>query len=150
MTAVGTRRGVSPQLAVDLSEVDAAYLAGLIDADGTIGLYRKKRNGAPCYVLTLGISNTRNDLLAWVQRTTSAGFIVTQKRETATHKAAYQWLAHNRVAWSVLQQTMPYMRVKEDRAALAKNALDALLDHDYEKVEEFRLLFSLANQRGPR
>lgn len=132
-----------------LSTVDAAYLAGLIDADGTIGLYRKGRNGGAQYVLQMGISNTRNDVLAWVQEVTGVGLVAVNRPADERRKAAYHWIVQNRGAWSVLQQVMPYMRIKNDRAALARNALDAMAAHDLEKVEEFRVLFTLANQRGP-
>lgn len=134
-----------------MSATDAAYLAGLIDADGSIGLYRKKRNGGAQYNVQLGISNTRIDLLAWVLEVTGGvGGVHANRPETETCKATYQYLAQNRSAWSVLQQTMPYMRVKNDRAAMAKNALDAMASGDYAKVDDLKVLFTLANQTGPR
>ncbi|MGH8618677.1 MAG: LAGLIDADG family homing endonuclease, partial [Burkholderiales bacterium] len=56
-----------------LSPTDAAYLAGLIDGEGTIGLTRRHRNDQRQVVVS--ISNTERPLLEWVLLTVGAGKI---------------------------------------------------------------------------
>ncbi len=54
-----------------LSDVDSAYIAGLIDGEGTITLTRKHRNENR--QLAISISNTDKDLLEFVLLTIGAG-----------------------------------------------------------------------------
>ncbi len=54
-----------------LSDVDSAYIAGLIDGEGTITLTRKHRNENR--QLAISISNTDKGLLEFVLLTIGAG-----------------------------------------------------------------------------
>ncbi len=65
-----------------ISEVDAAYIAGLIDGEGTITLTRKHRDENR--QLAVSISNTEKGLLEYVLDRVGAGKI-TGKRITRTH-----------------------------------------------------------------
>lgn len=56
-----------------LSATDAAYIAGLIDGEGSITLTRKHRNENRQPAIT--ISNTERILLEFVLRVTGAGKI---------------------------------------------------------------------------
>ena len=54
-----------------LSKTDAAYIAGLIDGEGTIGLVRKHRNDHR--QLGISISSTEPALLEFVQSACGTG-----------------------------------------------------------------------------
>ena len=70
-------RMVTYRKVADLSQVDAAYIAGLIDGEGTVTLTRKHRHENRQLAVT--ISNTELRLLNFVLGTVGAGKI-TRKR----------------------------------------------------------------------
>lgn len=100
-----------------LRPTDAAYIAGLIDGEGTITLTRKHQNENRQLAIT--ISNTDRTLLEFVHSTVGAGKI-TNKRVTRTHHTpSYTYAIHNRQALQLLEQVNPYLRTyKVQRASL--------------------------------
>lgn len=100
-----------------LNAVDAAYIAGLVDGEGTVTLTRKHRNENRQLAIT--ISNTEKDLLDFVQNTVGTGKI-TRKRTTSTsHTPSYTYALYNRQALSLLEQIYPFLRTyKAERSKL--------------------------------
>lgn len=96
-----------------LSASDAAYIAGLVDGEGTVTLTRKHRNEN--HQLVLSISNTDFALLRYVYETVGAGKITTKRTTTPN----YTYAIYNRQALSLLKQLSPYLRTyKSKRASL--------------------------------
>lgn len=60
-----------------LPETDAAYIAGLIDGEGTVTLTRKHKNENRQLAVT--ISNTDRTLLEYVQQTLGVGKITAKR-----------------------------------------------------------------------
>jgi hypothetical protein len=91
-----------------LSAPRAAYIAGLIDGEGTITLARKYKGGNR--QLIVSISNTERVLLDFVLRAVGAGKI-TRKRTTRTHHTpSYTYAIGNRQALNLLEQIQPYLQ----------------------------------------
>lgn len=65
-----------------LPQVDAAYIGGLIDGEGTVTLSRK--HAGETRQLVVSISNTEAPILDYVLKTVGAGKI-TRKRTVAAH-----------------------------------------------------------------
>lgn len=98
-----------------LAESDAAYLAGLIDGEGTIALTRLHRGQNR--QLVLSISSTERSILAWVLQSTCVGKI-TSKRTTLPHHApGLTYSVANRQALALLAQVTPYLRSYKARRA---------------------------------
>lgn len=74
-----------------LSPTEAAYLAGLIDGEGTIALTRRHRGSERQLVVT--ISNTERPLLEYVLKTAGAGRITTKRTYKANHSPGFTFLA---------------------------------------------------------
>jgi LAGLIDADG-like domain len=92
----------------NLTSVDAAYLAGLLDGEGTITLSR--RHAAECRQLVVSIANTEPRLLEFVLQRVGAGKI-TRKRFAATaHTPSLTYSISNRQALSLLEQLQPFLR----------------------------------------
>jgi hypothetical protein len=98
-----------------LSSVDAAYLAGLIDGEGTTRLSRK--HAGEKRQLVVSISNTELPLLAYAVRQIGAGKITTKKTASARHATAYTFAVWNRQAPKLLFQIEPFLRSYERRRA---------------------------------
>jgi hypothetical protein len=101
----------------DLAAADAAYIAGLIDGEGTITLSR--RHAGDRRQLVVSIANTERPLLDFVLRSVGAGKITRKRIAVAHHTPSYCYSISNRQALALLAQLHCYLRShKRDRAAL--------------------------------
>ncbi len=100
-----------------LDPVAAAYIAGLVDGEGTITLSRRNQYKHRC--LDVVISNTEMALLKHVHDTTGVGQITNKRTVMAHHTSSYAYHVSNRQALALLGQIGPFMRShKSARAAL--------------------------------
>jgi hypothetical protein len=103
-----------------LSSVDAAYIAGLVDGEGTITLSRK--HAGEQRQLVISISSTERPLLEFTLLQAGAGKI-TRKRTTKDHHApGFTFAVWNRQALRLLEQILPFLRsYKRRRAELIRD-----------------------------
>jgi len=100
-----------------LSKTDAAYIAGLIDGEGTVTLTRKHKNENR--QLCVSISSTEIDLLEFVLSATGVGKITNKQASKSHHAHSFAYAVYNRQALSLLEQILPHLKsYKHDRAAL--------------------------------
>jgi hypothetical protein len=100
-----------------LSAPEAAYLAGLIDGEGTVTLSRK--HAGDMRQLVVSISNTELPILEFVLLSVGAGKLTHKCASQANHSPSYAYAVWNRQALALLAQVEPYMRsYKGDRARL--------------------------------
>lgn len=105
----------------ELSSTDAAYVAGLIDGEGTVTLSRRHANEHR--QLVISISNTERALLAFVLEVAGAGKITAKRTTKEHHSPGFAYAISNRQALALLSQVAPYLRsYKRLRAQL-------VLDH---------------------
>jgi hypothetical protein len=103
-----------------LTACSAAYIAGLVDADGTITVTRKHINENRHPALT--ISNTDQHLLEFVLATTGAGKITTKRRISEHHTPSFAFAIYNRQALELIRQLRPFLRTyKAKRSDLILN-----------------------------
>lgn len=106
-------------MATKLAIADAAWLAGYIDGDGSIGLYRnngKRASRTPVLV----IDSCDHEILGFVVGLVG-GSVVTKPRSKSHHRQAMTWrLRGPRKVIPVLRQILPFMRCafKLERARL--------------------------------
>jgi len=91
-----------------MSPVDAAYLAGLIDGEGTIALTKIHRGQNRQLVVT--IRSTELALLEWTKSITGVGKITTKRTSSPHHSPGYTYCVSNRQALDVLTQVQQYLR----------------------------------------
>ena len=103
---------------LSLDPRDAAYIAGLIDGDGTITLSREHRNENRRLVVS--IASTERCLLEFVADRTDCGKITNKRTTSERHTLSFAFRVTNRQALELLRQIQPYLRsYKATRAALA-------------------------------
>jgi hypothetical protein len=90
-----------------------AYLAGLIDGEGSIGFARTRHHWHPRII----IANTSLELLEEVQRC-FGGNISAVTRSKPSWKAAYNWRLANSRCVVLLAKLSRYLRLKEPQAQL--------------------------------
>ncbi len=136
--------------AKSLSIAQAAYLAGLVDGEGSILLYKRGTGSA----MRLSVANTNLQLLQWCQTITGVGNIAGRKPiNAAKHKASYLWLVNSQAGCSVLVQIRPYLVAKAKQADIAIEFQRRLKIPVYkankEWQEEWRQRVCAMNARGP-
>lgn len=101
-----------------LSVAEAAYLAGLIDGEGTVTLSRK--HAGDMRQLAVSISNTELPILELALLSVGAGKLTRKATTKASHSPSYTYAVWNRHALALLAQIEPYMTsYKRKRARLA-------------------------------
>jgi hypothetical protein len=106
------------RVAARLDATSAAYIAGLVDGEGTITLTRIHRHENRRLVVS--ISNTERALLDYVRDATSVGRITSKRVYGERHRPSYTFQVSSRQALDVLGQIAPFLRsYKAARAALA-------------------------------
>jgi len=121
-----------------LNQSDAAYIAGLIDGEGTITLTRKHQNENR--QLAISISNTEKDLLDFVLATIGAGKITKKRTTHSHHTPSYTYSIYNRQALSLLNQIHLYLRTyKRDRATLILRDYLALTPRNGKYSEQLQI-----------
>lgn len=98
-----------------LTRVDAAYIAGLVDGEGTITLTRKHRHENRQLAVT--ISNTEKPLLDFVLATVGAGKITRKRVSQAHHTPSFTYAIYNQQALNLLKQIQPYLKTYKARRA---------------------------------
>ncbi|HET7370947.1 MAG TPA: LAGLIDADG family homing endonuclease [Gammaproteobacteria bacterium] len=100
-----------------LSAPEAAYIAGVIDGEGTVALTRKHRGENR--QLVVSISNTDFGLLEYIRDTVGAGRLTGKRTYRDHHTPSKTFTITNRQALRLLEQIVPYLRTyKAERAAL--------------------------------
>lgn len=110
----------------ELTVAEAAYLAGLIDGEGTVMVSdrRKHRPGSTHPSVYLSIAGSWEPMHDWLIKTTGVGTIGKYRigdpnSGINSSKQVYAWRVQASTAIAVLRQTLPYMIEKAERAALA-------------------------------
>lgn len=100
-----------------LSVADAAYIAGLIDGEGTVTLSRRHRKDNR--QLVVSISNTERPLLEYVLKTVGTGVLARKRISKEHHTPSLTYSVTNRQAISLLEQITPFLKTyKLERSQL--------------------------------
>lgn len=140
------RRG---QTCAELPAHVAAYIAGFLDGEGSVILYRRRDKVA----MRVGFANTNKPILDWIAQVTDCGGFAT-KEGNGAHKRGYILQFNADAAASLLRQIRPYLHIKATQADLALDFQERLKDPalnsdrtwQYEYQEHMRSM----NRRGPQ
>lgn len=100
-----------------LTEVEAAYLAGIIDGEGTVTLTRRNKDNQRQLAVT--ISSTDRNLLEYVLDIVGAGKITNKTMSRSNHSPAFTYQLYNRQALTLLKRVAPFLRTyKKDRTKI--------------------------------
>jgi len=120
-----------------INPTDCAYIAGLVDGEGTVTLVRKHRNENR--QLSLSISSTERHLLEFVKDTVGAGKITTKRIARQHHSPSFTYAIYNRQAIALLRQICRFLRgYKAQRAELILNCYLAVTPRNGKYSDELR------------
>ena len=109
-----------------MTKEEAAYLAGIIDADGYICIKRQIHPGYKRGVLfrpRVGVAGTFLPLLEWVKEKTETGFIENKPMYSKNRRKSYRW-----ETWStqeilrILREIDPFLIVKKRHSQFLQQA----------------------------
>lgn len=93
---------------------ECAYIAGIIDGEGSIMLckFHKNQHPSPC----ISIASTTLELLTWVHSTTKLGTIKSKKNyNTSKHKNSYTYVVKYNDCLKLLEKIFPYLVIESKR-----------------------------------
>jgi hypothetical protein len=114
LKCAGTQRAPAAR---KMTEPECAWLAGLFDGEGSV-VYAKRGNSKS---LRICISNTNEELLARILEVVGTGTLVSQKRYAEHHAPAWVWQCYSANARDLLEQMLPWLIVKREKALTAIN-----------------------------
>lgn len=141
----------SGRVCKELSVAEAAYIAGFIDGEGTIGIYQQRR-GYAC--VKVSVANTKKKPIEFMIRVTGIGTVFHRPCRNEKHAPSYWWQASSDAACTLLRQLQPYLLIKGKNAELAietqaRLAVPALkIDKTWQ--DAYRLKMKALNARGPQ
>lgn len=104
-----------------LTAVEAAYIAGFMDGEGSFMCVResrpKNRNGVK-YRFSASVTNTNYEVMRWVADVTGAGNISTYHDGNKEHKRAYKLRFNKEWMCNIIPQLIDYLIIKKKQAIL--------------------------------
>lgn len=108
-----------------LKPVDAAYIAALIDGEGTVTLMRAHKD--EYRQVHVSINNCDKKMLEWVLRKAGAGKILSKKVYNEKHTPSFTYRIVAQKAFPLLKQVLPYLHTyKKERTKLILKYADKL------------------------
>lgn len=114
-----------------MEEIQKAYLAGVVDGEGCIGINKTRnksvRHKHPYYQVRLRIAMTTEEPIKSIE--SWCGGIVSLTKRKGSHKPIYEWFLLNDKAITVLKIIKPYLKVKQKQVEVAINFRDYYHTH---------------------
>lgn len=98
----------------NVSAIAWAYLAGVIEGDGTISISAHKTG----ITLDVLVSNGNLRLLEWIQQTVGGGIKEKSSRGQLGHSMLFQWVIKQKDSARLCKQLLPYLVGKRNQATL--------------------------------
>ncbi|MCK4669539.1 hypothetical protein KAT21_05420 [Candidatus Bathyarchaeota archaeon] len=95
-----------------------AYLAGIIDGEGTIAIAKAKiKEGRKnhLYSLRMSAANSDKGLVDWLKEN-FGGSIHILREEEGNHKKGYQWVLGSKDTYKLLKGMKDYLVIKKEQA----------------------------------
>lgn len=104
-----------------MKETDIAYLAGIIDSDGCIGIQKYSNCNAYRVILTV----VQRDLaLVEYLYSTFTGSVNIVKGSVGNKRFYFRWVVTDKKAMEVLGKCLPYLKLKQSQAYLAQQLFE--------------------------
>lgn len=99
-----------------MNSEEKAYIAGIVDGEGTVTLTRHHKNETSAPVVS--VSNCKLELLEWIRSKIKAGNIIRKKKRKRNHSDAFELKIRNDSALVLLAGIKDYLILKRKQADL--------------------------------
>lgn len=96
------------------TEIDLAYLAGFVDGEGSITIFRS----GGCDNLRFDVYNTNEDVLLWIKETFGGRVHKVGRPGRENWKQEYSWQSSSQQAAKILIVLLPYLKIKRLQAEI--------------------------------
>ena len=140
---------------MNLSDTQWAYLAALMDGEGSFSIARGGRKpsyghpkGYINWQLKISIGNTNLVLHAWLIETVGGAKYPGHKPKTDKHKAGFNWQLHGKENQKeFIEGVLPYLLLKKEQALIALQSI-AIDGKNPELRRELWLKMKALNRKG--
>ncbi|MHA1302906.1 MAG: hypothetical protein ACTSPI_04280 [Candidatus Heimdallarchaeaceae archaeon] len=130
-----------------MSKLTSAYIAGFVDADGSI-IFSKRKQG--WYTYELCVTNTNKNLIDWFHKSFGGHIFTKTFNDGQNWKKQYWWRLYNKELLSkFLLKIIPYLKIKKKQAQILRKVL-ATYDKDnyeYSRDEKGRIKTKKPNKK---
>jgi len=135
-----------------MKRTDIAYIAGIIDGEGSVCLHLTRVGKYFSYRIVLAVGSTDEWLPQWL-KFTFGGSISFSPREASNQKPYWCWMVTANKALEVLKLVHPYLRLKRPQAEIAIKFQESRRGHSMTEAERAvseaqRIVMAKLNQRG--
>lgn len=130
-----------------MKDLEKAWLAGIVDGEGSIFIMKQKRKDRERdtnYILRMSVQSTDPFMAVECSKLAGGPVITEQFDKRPNNSDTLKWELSGKRACFVLEQILPYMRVKHKQAQLAIDFQKTTKKHwkhmpqaDYETQEKF-------------
>lgn len=104
---------------IPMIETEKAWLAGFVDGEGHIGIQKITAHNRTFFNVRMQITQCNYNVLQYVAQLTKHQRIHIAHRANKNQAQAWVWCSDMRVTVKILQEIIPYLRVKKPQAELA-------------------------------
>lgn len=101
-----------------MKKTDLAYIAGIIDGEGSIMITKTIQDKYLWYVLRVSVGST-NEWLPCFLKIAYGGYIYKKRDKRPQNSQCWEWDLQSRQALVFLQDILPYLHLKKPQAELA-------------------------------
>lgn len=100
-----------------MRKVDVAYVAGIVDGEGCIGLNINRAGKSKSYRIKISVSNTNEWVCQWLRL--CFGGCVSKSIVRGNRKPQWTWFISGNKALACLGVIYPYLHIKKPQAEIA-------------------------------
>ncbi len=101
-----------------MENTDIAYIAGIVDGEGCIGLNLNKSGTGSSYRIKVSVGNTNEWICQWL-KLSFGGCVSCSSRIGSNNKPLWQWIVSCNMALNFLELIYPYLKLKKPQAEIA-------------------------------
>ena len=99
-----------------MTDTQRAYIAGLFDGEGSVGLYFKTRQN--CFVLQVSVYNCNYAVMNWLKVNVPYGSISKNSGGDKSNHILWMWGCSSQQAKNFLSEIRPYLVIKAEQVDL--------------------------------
>ena len=103
-----------------LDNLELAYIAGIVDGEGSISIVRRHRftHQDPSFALLVSVSITDEWVIHYLH-STFGGSVSLQKRNIVSRRPVWSWTIRHKQAGELLKAIYPFLHIKKAQAEIA-------------------------------
>lgn len=112
-----------------LSDIDKGYIAGFLDGEGCLTAFTTRQHKDSWWITRYFIQIIVKDEapIKWLKQITGVGYVFQRKRQKDDWKDLWGWRVNNAPACEVLEQILPYLKIKQKQAEIFLRLRDMIM-----------------------